>query len=118
MAPVNQASLCVQLDDCRAQFDAIKQKGEASADTLAPINALFLLMDIVVAVFLEKTTPATSRNSSRVHKTPPQPRPTPRAGPGPGAAGRRDSTHAATTCVRSPRRRPARSPHAGGAATT
>ena len=64
MARINQASLRAQLDDCRAQFDAIKQKGEASADTLALINALFMLVDIVVAVFLEKTTPRTSRNSS------------------------------------------------------
>ena len=61
MARINQASLRAQLDDCRAQFDAIKQKGEASADTLALINALFMLVDIVVAVFLEKTTPKTSR---------------------------------------------------------
>ena len=64
MARINQASLRAQLDDCRAQFDAIKQKGEASADTLALIHALFMLVDIVVAVFLEKTTPKTSRNSS------------------------------------------------------
>ena len=64
MARINQASLRAQLDDCRARFDAIKQKGEASADTLALIDALFLLVDIVVAVFLEKTTPKTSRNSS------------------------------------------------------
>ena len=64
MARINQASLRAQLDDCRARFDAIKQKGEASADTLALIDTLFLLVDIVVAVFLEKTTPKTSRNSS------------------------------------------------------
>lgn len=64
MATVNTASLRAQLDDCRAQFDAIKRKGEAGADTLTLINALFLLLDILVAVFLEKTTPKTSRNSS------------------------------------------------------
>ena len=64
MARINQASLRAQLDECRAQFEAIKQKGEASADTLALINALFMLVDIVVAVFLERTTPKTSRNSS------------------------------------------------------
>ena len=63
MARINQASLRAQLHDCRAQFDAIQQKGEASADTLALINALFMLVDIVVAVFLERTTPKTSRNS-------------------------------------------------------
>ena len=32
MARINPASLRAQLDDCRARFDAIKQKGEASAD--------------------------------------------------------------------------------------
>ena len=63
MARINQASLRAQLHDCRAQFEAIKQHGEASADTLALINALFMLVDIVVAVFLERTTPKTSRNS-------------------------------------------------------
>ena len=63
MARINQASLRAQLDDCRAQFEAIKQHGEASADTLALINTLFMLVDIVVAVFLERTTPKTSRNS-------------------------------------------------------
>ena len=64
MARINQASLRAQLDDCRTRFDAIKQKGEASADTLALIDTLFLLVDFVVAVLLEKTTPKTSRNSS------------------------------------------------------
>ena len=63
MARINHASLRAQLHDCRAQFEAIKQHGEASADTLALINALFMLVDIVVAVFLERTTPKTSRNS-------------------------------------------------------
>ena len=63
MARLNHASLRAQLHDCRTQFEAIKQHGEASADTLALINALFMLVDIVVAVFLERTTPKTSRNS-------------------------------------------------------
>ena len=63
MARLNHASLRAQLHHCRAQFEAIKQHGEASADTLALINALFMLVDIVVAVFLERTTPKTSRNS-------------------------------------------------------
>ncbi len=63
MATVNGASLRAQMDDCRARFDGIKRKGEAGAETLALIDALFLLLDILVAVFLEKTTPKTSRNS-------------------------------------------------------
>ncbi len=63
MPTVNGASLRAQMDDCRARFDGIKRKGEAGAETLALIDALFLLLDILVAVFLEKTTPKTSRNS-------------------------------------------------------
>ena len=120
MARINHASLRAQLHDCRTQFEAIKQHGEASADTLALINALFMLVDIVVAVFLERTTPKTSRNSGL---------PSSRDGTddgqthtegksGPAAADRRRATHAPTTCARSPRRTPARSPGAGSADTT
>lgn len=64
MATVNTASLRTKLDGCRAQFDAIKRTGEAGADTLALINALFLLLDILMVVFMEKTTRKTSANSS------------------------------------------------------
>lgn len=64
MATVNAASLRERLDDCRVRFDDIRRRGEAGADTLALINALFLLLDILVAVFLERATPKTSANSS------------------------------------------------------
>ncbi len=63
MATVNAASLRAQLDDCRARFEAIKRDGKANAETLALIHALFLLLDILVVVFLEKTTRKTSANS-------------------------------------------------------
>lgn len=63
MARINQASLRAQLDECREQFEAIKRKGDASADTLALVNALFLLLEVMVAALPEKTTPKTSRNS-------------------------------------------------------
>ena len=63
MPTVNTASLRTQLDECRARFADIKRKGEAGAETLALIDALFMLLDILVAVFLEKATPKTSRNS-------------------------------------------------------
>ena len=63
MPTVNAASLRAQLDDCRARFDDIKRKGGAGAETLALIDALFLLLDVLVAVLLEKATPKTSSNS-------------------------------------------------------
>ena len=63
MATVHAASLRAQLDDCRARFEAIKRDGKANAETLALIHALFLLLDILVVVFLEKTTRKTSANS-------------------------------------------------------
>ncbi len=63
MPTVSGASLRAQMDDCRARFDAIKRTGEAGAETRALIDALFLLLDILVAAFLEKTTRKTSANS-------------------------------------------------------
>ncbi len=64
MARINTASLRARLDNCRGRFDDIQRKGEAGADLLSRIDALFLLFDILVAVFLEKTTQKTSCNSS------------------------------------------------------
>jgi len=63
MPPVNGASLRAPLDDGRARFDDIRRKGAAGADTIARIDALFLLRDILVAVFREKAPPKTPRNS-------------------------------------------------------
>ncbi len=61
---MNAASLRAQLDGCRAQFDAIRRKGEAGADTLAPVKALFPPPGILVAVPLERTTRRTDASSS------------------------------------------------------
>ena len=115
MARINHASLRAQLHDCRAQFEAIKQHGEASADTLALINALFMLVDIVVAVFLERTTPdlGNSDEFTRRHRR----RPDPPEGSGSRSRGPK-ARHARSVRARSPRRTPARSPGAGSADTT
>ena len=54
MAAVDAASLRAELDDCRARIEAIERNGGASADTLVPVHARFLPLDIPVAVFLEQ----------------------------------------------------------------
>ncbi len=63
MPTVNAASLRRQLDDCRSRFDAIRRRGEAGAETVELINVLLMLLDLLVAVLLERTTPKTPRNS-------------------------------------------------------
>ena len=60
MARINHASRAAP--PLPGPVRGIKQHGEASRTPRA-INALVMLVDIVVAVFLERTTPKTSRNS-------------------------------------------------------
>ncbi len=60
---MNAASLRARLDGCRARFDAIRRKGEAGADTPAPVKALFPPPGILVAVPPERTARRTGASS-------------------------------------------------------
>ena len=61
---MNAASPRGRLDGCRAQFDAIRRKGGAGADTPAPVKALFLPPGVLVAVLPGRTTRRTDASSS------------------------------------------------------
>ena len=118
MATVNAASLRERLDDCRVRFDDIRRRGEAGADTLALINALFLLLDILVAVFLERATPKTSANSSLPPSQTDGDGTARRAGGDTNGKGAQPNGRPAATCAGPPsRRRPLLRP-AGPAAPT
>ncbi|MEA3643584.1 MAG: IS66 family transposase [Lamprobacter sp.] len=63
MASVNKASLREEFAALKGQFEQHCAKGEVSAELRALVEALLLLFELLMAVFLEKTTPKTSRNS-------------------------------------------------------
>jgi transposase len=64
MGSVNRASLRAELDGLKGQFEALCAKGRISADSRALFLALLTLFEVLMAVFMEKSTPKNSRNAS------------------------------------------------------
>lgn len=63
MPSVNTASLREELDLLKAQFNEQISSGKVPPETQTLIKALLALISILVAVFMEKTTRKTSKNS-------------------------------------------------------
>ena len=64
MATVNKASLRTELDALKARFASLCAEGKMSAESRALVDALLMLFEVLMAVFMEKTTPKSSANSS------------------------------------------------------
>jgi hypothetical protein len=63
MASVNKASLREEFASLKGQFEQYCAKGQVSAELRALFEALLILFELLMAVFMEKTTTKTSRNS-------------------------------------------------------
>jgi len=64
MGSVNQVSLRAEFDGLKGQFEALCARGQISAEGRALCQALLTLFSVLMAVFMEKSTPKTSRNAS------------------------------------------------------
>jgi transposase len=69
MASVNQVSLRVEFEGLKGQFDELCARGRISAEGRALVRALLMLLELLMAVFMEKSTPKNSRNESRAPLT-------------------------------------------------
>ena len=63
MATVNRASLRSEFDALKGRFEALDAEGGMSAEARALFDALLMLFQLLMAVFMEKSTPKGSRNS-------------------------------------------------------
>ena len=63
MATVNKVSLRTEFDALKARFEALCANGKMSPEGRALVDALLMLFELLMAVFLEKNTPKSSRNS-------------------------------------------------------
>ena len=63
MPTVNGASLRAEVEDARARVAALRADGKVSEEVDALFRVLFAMLDLLVAVLLERTTRKTSRNS-------------------------------------------------------
>ena len=64
MATLNRHSLREELDALEAQFEALCAEGKVNADSRALFQALLRLFKLLMAVFMEKTTPKGNASSS------------------------------------------------------
>ncbi len=63
MATVNRASLRSEFDALKVRFETLCADGTMSAESRALFEALLMLFQVLMAVFMEKNTPKGSRTS-------------------------------------------------------
>ena len=64
MASVNKQSLREEIDALKAEFKRLSSGGKMTAESRALFKTLLILFEVVLAVFMEKTTQKDSANSS------------------------------------------------------
>ena len=64
MATVNRQSLREEFERLKAEFGKLSAADKMSAETRALFNALLMLFEVLMAIFMEKTTRKGGRNSS------------------------------------------------------
>ena len=63
MATVNRASLRSEFDALKARFESLRESGGMGPEAQALVEALLMLFQLLMAVFMEKQTPKDSGNS-------------------------------------------------------
>ena len=64
MASLNKASVREEIDRLKADFYGLSAEGKVSAEIQAIMNSLFMIIELILAVFLERTTKKNNKNSS------------------------------------------------------
>lgn len=65
MASVNKQSLREEINALKAKFKRLSTEGKMSIESQALFQAMLMLFDVVLAVFMEKATKKNSANSSK-----------------------------------------------------
>ena len=64
MASVNKQSLRQEFEQLKVKFDGLSNDGKISPEASALFQAMIMLFELLIAVFMEKTTRKNNRNSS------------------------------------------------------
>ena len=94
MASVNRESLRRSFDEQKRTFERLKRDGAMTPESIALIDALMTLLELLIAVFMEKTTTKTGRNSGLPSSRAPQDE-TARGAPGARGRGPKENAAAA-----------------------
>lgn len=64
MPSINKQSLRQEFEQLKVKFDGLSNDGKISPEATALFQAMIMLFELLIAVFMEKTTRKNSRNSS------------------------------------------------------
>ena len=64
MATVNKQSLREEFDTLKAEFERLTANGKMASESRALFQAMLMLFEVLMAVFMEKRTPKDNSNSS------------------------------------------------------
>jgi len=65
MASINKTSIRNEVSRIKADFESLCAEGKMSAETRALMNSMFMILELMLSIFLEKTTRKDSANSSK-----------------------------------------------------
>lgn len=64
MASLDKTSVREEVDTLKADFERLSREGKVTAETAALFKSLFLIVELILSIFLERKTRKTSKNSS------------------------------------------------------
>ncbi len=64
MSTLDKASVRKEIDRLKDDFEQLRVQGKVTAESQAVMSSLFMIVELILAIFLEQTTKKTSRNSS------------------------------------------------------
>jgi len=56
MASLDKTTVCNEIDRLKTDFEQLRADGKVTAESLAVINSLFMIVELILAIFLERTT--------------------------------------------------------------
>lgn len=64
MSALDKASVREEIAKLKADFESLNREGKVTAETQALMKSLFLMVDLILSIFLERTTKKNAVNSS------------------------------------------------------
>ena len=64
MASLNKSSVREEVSKLKAEFEQLSREGKITPESLALLKSLFLVIELILSVFLERQTKKTGKNSS------------------------------------------------------
>lgn len=65
MGNINKTSVRKEVERLKTEFEQLRKKGKVSKEILALVQGMFIVINLILAIFLERQTKKNSKNSSK-----------------------------------------------------